>query len=143
MEAAEQQYQRDLARLEAHRLALKDDEFQRVSTLIRQEAREHFRYYEQRGARIKLNDRDMHVIYISSEDGQRVATIAFNSVRHEIEVKEVGGNTPVSYLFRVDVTPTGERPVVIGFKWKTEPLSTVSDDTVMTAVRHAIDALTQ
>lgn len=98
--AAEQQYQRDVARLGAHRLALKDDEFRRVTELVRQETREHVRYVQQRDPSIVLNDRSMRrAAYISSSNGQGVATIIFNSVRHEIAIKTVGGTTPVVICF--------------------------------------------
>ena len=143
MEGAEQQYQRDVARLGAHRLALKDDEFHRVSELVRQEAREHTRYVQQRDASIVLNDRGMRrAIYISSAVGQKVATITFNPVRHEIAIKTTGTSTPVNYLFQADVTLTGDRPIVVGFRGSAEPLGLVSDDLVFQAVRSAINALT-
>src|SRR5258708_6944766 len=58
MDLAEQQYQRDIARIEAHKLALKDDEFGRLVEQVRQEVRAHTRYHQQRGAAITLNDRD-------------------------------------------------------------------------------------
>jgi len=139
MDVQEQQYQRDLTRLAAHRLALKDDEFQRVSGLVRQETRQHVCYHQQRGAAITLNDRDSRVIYVSTTDGQQIATITFNAVRHEVEVQKTGGTLPISYSFAVDTS--NDRPIIVGTKWKTEPLGVVADDMVIDAVRSAVNAL--
>jgi hypothetical protein len=137
----EQQYQRDKARLAAHKLALKDDEFNRVSELVRQEARDQARHHQERGAGIILQDRDSRVLYVSTTDGQQVVTITFNAVRYEIEVKKVGGTLPVLYLFSVDIATPTDKPIIIGTKWKTEPLGVVSDETVMSVIRKAINAL--
>ncbi len=139
MDLAEQQYQRDIARIEAHKLALKDDEFGRLVEQVRQEVRAHTRYHQQRGAAITLNDRDPRVIYVSTADGQQIATITFNAVRLEVEVKKTGGTLPLSYSFSVDTS--NDKPIIIGTKWKTEPLGVVTDDTVIDAVRGSIDAL--
>jgi hypothetical protein len=132
---ADQQYQHDVARLEAHRLALRDDEFRRVSDLVRQEAREHTRFVQQRRAAVVLNDRDLNTICVSSADGQQVVTITFNSVRHQIEVKN-----GLRYLFQVDIDLHGN-PIVTGKKYG-QPLGIVTDDQVIDGVRHAINKIT-
>lgn len=139
MDSAEQQYQRDIARIEAHKLALKDDEFRRVSELVKQETREHTRYHQQRGAAITLNDRDSRMIYVSTTDGHQVVTISFNEVRHEVDILKTGGTLPISYLFAVNIS--NDKPIIVGTKWKTEPLGVVTDDKIITAIRNAVDAL--
>ena len=54
----EQQYQRDIARIEAHKLALKDDAFNNyLVELIRKVVRERFEYLrDQRGVKLTLYD---------------------------------------------------------------------------------------
>jgi hypothetical protein len=135
MDTSEQRYQRDVARLEAHRLALKDDEFRRISDLVRQEAREHARFVQQRGAAVVLNDRDPHALCVSSADGKQVVTIAFNAVRHQVEIKN-----GLHYLCQVDIDSHG-KPIVTGKKWG-QPLGIVTDDMLIDAVRHAINKIT-
>jgi hypothetical protein len=133
--AREQQYLRDRARLDAHRLGLKDDEFGCLVEQVRKEVRAHTSYQQQRHASLVLNDRDSRVI--STEYGQQVTTITFNAVRHQVQIKKTG-IAPVSYEFNVDVS--NDKPIIVGRKWS-EPLSVVNGDAVIDAIRHAIDAL--
>ena len=137
MEISEQQYQRDIARIEAHKLALKDDEFGRLSGLIRQEVRDHEHYLrEERGAAIVLHDRDVNRVTVENADGLRFTTITFDDLRHEAEVRGEG----VHYVFAVTIDGNG-KPVVTGRKYG-QLLSTVTKNTVVDAVRHAIESIT-
>jgi hypothetical protein len=132
----EQQYQRDIARIEAHRLALKEDEFHRLAQQIQEEVREHQRFLrEERGAPIKLHDRDPERVTVENGDGVRVTTFTFNYLRHEADVRGQG----VHYLFAIAIEK--EKPVVTGRK-SGQLLGSVSDHTVITAVRNAIESIT-
>ncbi len=134
--AQEQQYQRDIARIEAHKLALKDDEFGRLVEQVHQEVRAHERYLrEERGAAIALHDRDPLSATVENADGLRSAVFTFNAVRYEVEVRGEG----VHYLFAVAIDGYG-KPVVTGRKYG--QLIAANIDMVITAVRHAIESVT-
>lgn len=137
MDLADQQYRRDIARIEAHKLALKDDEFGRLVEQVRGEVRAHERYLrEQRGTAIVLHDRDPLRATVENADGLRSATFAFNDVRHEVEVSGEG----VHYLFAVAIHSYG-KPIVTGRKYG-QLLGAVTIDTVTDAVRNAINSIT-
>ena len=132
-----QQYQQDVIRIEAHKLALKDDEFQRVSELVRREVREHARYLrEERGAPIVLHDRDWQRITVENTDGLRVAAFVFNTIRHEIDVRGIDSH----YVFEVAINHDG-KPVVVGRKFG-QSLGTVDVGIVINAVRNAVESIT-
>ena len=136
MDVQNDQYQRDITRIEAHKLALKDDEFRKLSDLVLKEVRAHERFLrEERGAAIVLHDR-FSPITVENVDGLRRAVFAFNSVRFEVDVQSAG----IHYLFSADVNPAG-KPVVIGRKFG-QSLGEVGIDVVTEAIRSAINSIT-
>jgi hypothetical protein len=133
MDTAEQQYQRDIARIEAHKLALKDDEFSRLTDLIRGDVREHARYLrEERGAPIVLHDRDSRYVSVENADGLRSVTIAFDALRHEV--------TWPGHKFAVEIDGYG-KAVVIGRNFG-QLLGVVTQHVIITSVRRAVESIT-
>jgi hypothetical protein len=131
------QYQRDVARIEAHKLALKDDEFSRLVDKIREEIRSHERYLrEERGVPIVLFDRDPLRATVENKDGLRSAVFTFNQFRYEIDVRGEG----IHYAFEVTIGGNG-KPIVIGRKYG-QLLNAVTIDNVIDAVRSAINSIT-
>src|SRR5258708_31215142 len=133
MEAAEQ-YQRDVARLEAHRLALKDDEFGRLVDYVKDAFREHAEFIrDEKKAPIILNDHDVESISVENADGLRSATVKFDPLRHQIDVD----GTRAHYMFTVEIDKQG-KPVVLGRK-AGQPLGSVNKNTIRKALHGAID----
>jgi hypothetical protein len=130
------QYQRDIARIEAHKLALKDDEFSRLVEQVRDEVRLHEQYLRgKRGAAVVLNDRDPLRVTVENTDGLRSATFTFDELRHEIGIQGVG----VDYSFAVDINYNG-KPIVTGRKFG--QLIPADANVVVRAVRNAIESVT-
>jgi hypothetical protein len=133
MDLAEQQYQRDIARIEAHKLALKDDEFGRLADLIRKEVREHERHLrEERGCAIVLHDRDSRSISVENADGLHSVTITFDALRHEV-------SWPAS-KFAVEIDGYG-KAVVTGRNFG-QLLGVVTEHVIITSVRRAVESIT-
>jgi hypothetical protein len=86
MNSAEQQYQHDIARIEAHKLALKDDAFNNyLVELIRKVVSERFEYLrDQLGVPLTLHDQAFKSISVENADGLHIATFTFDYVRHEV-----------------------------------------------------------
>src|SRR5262249_10589324 len=131
----DEQYRRDAARIEAHKLDLKADEFERISKLVRHEIREQVDYLKQTQATavIQLNDRNNREWYVSRVDGpgaqaHRVLTVGFNEVRFSIEMRS---GEVIHYRFQIEIAPSSGNPIVTGVKQKVQPLGTVSDHTVI------------
>jgi hypothetical protein len=134
MEAAEQQYRRDIARIEAHRLALKDDEFGRLVDYVKDEFREHAVFIrDEKKAPIILNDHDTESISVENADGLRSATVKFDPLRHQIDVD----GTRAHYVFTVEIDKEG-KPVVMGRK-AGQPMGSVEKNTIRKALHGAID----
>jgi len=124
----QQQYERDAMRVQAHHLALKADEFDRVSDLVRQEVREHARHLG-----LQINDRNNYEYCAwAGTSPQRVLVITFNKVRFEIEIKS-------HVAFRVDIALTGDKPIVLAFR-SGVPLGIQTDDEIINLVRKAIES---
>jgi len=136
MDSAEQQYQRDIARIEAHKLNLKDDEFRRLIGHVLKAVREHERDRRDRGAQIKLNDHDPTNVTVANLDGLRVVTFASNAVRHTVDIQGVG----IHYAFEV-VIDHYQKPVVTGRKYG-QAMGVMTDDAITDACRSAIDSVT-
>jgi hypothetical protein len=131
------QYQRDIARIEAHKLALKDDEFGRLVDYVRDAFREHAEFIrDEKKAPIILNDHDMESISVENADGLRSATVKFDPLRHHIDVD----GTRAHYVFTVEIDKQG-KPVVMGRK-ADQPLGSVDKNTIRKALHGAIDYIT-
>jgi len=132
---SEQQYQRDIARIEAHKLALKDDEFARLVIYARDEFREHAEFIrDEKKAPITLNDHDTESISVENDDdGALSATVKFDPLRHQIDVD----GTRAHFVFTVEIDKQG-KPVVMGRK-AGQPLGSVDRNTVRKALHNAID----
>jgi hypothetical protein len=134
--AQEQQYLRDRARLDVHRLALKDDEFGCLAEQVRTEVRAHTRYLQERGVPIILHDHDRLRITVENTDRLRLAVFTFNAVHHVADVRGAG----VHHVFEVAIDHD-YKSVVIGRKFG-QSLGTVDNDKIVDAVRNAIDSIT-
>ena len=130
----ETQYQRDIARIEAHKLDLKDDEFNRLVDFVRDEFREHAEFLrDEKKAPIILHDHDTESISVENADRLRSATIKFDPLRHQIDVD----GTRAHYVFTVEIDIQG-KPVVMGQKADL-PLDRVDKNIILKALRGAID----
>src|SRR5579859_110384 len=137
MDSAEQQYQRDIARIEAHKLALKDDEFGSLVDYVRDAFREHAEFIrDEKKAPIILNDHDTESISVENADGLRSATVKFDPLRYQIDVD----GTRAHYVFTVEIDKEG-KPVVLGRKANL-PLGSVDKNTIRKALHGAIDYIT-
>jgi hypothetical protein len=128
------QYQRDIARIEAHNLALKDDEFGRWVNFARDEFREHAEFIrDQKKAPIILNDHDAESISVENADRLRSATVTFDPLRHQIEVD----GTRAHFVFTIEIDQQG-KVVVMGRK-AGQQLGSVDKNIIRKALRSAID----
>ena len=133
MDSTEQQYQRDIARIEAHKLALKDDEFLRWVEFSRDAFRAHAEYLrDEKKAPITLHDHDTESITAENADGLRRATVKFDSLRHEIDVD----GTRAHYVFTVEVHQG--KAVLTGRK-SGQSLGSVEKNLVLTALYNSIN----
>lgn len=106
MVTAEQQFQRDIARLEAHKLALKDSEFIQLTLHVQTEIKERVEYYRRKHGRevLEANFQDDKQYFISlGADNTQVLTVTFDSLRHEITFHKENGPEPVNRVIRIQV----------------------------------------
>jgi len=125
-------------RLEAHRLALKDDEFTRVGHEVHRATKEYVDYLHQELGNIKLDDRTSPFLVSRTDDASQVLTIAFNSVRHEITFEKDNGPEPVHRAIVVDVQ--NSKPFVSHRKFGSN-LGELPFADIVDLVRKTIDAL--
>jgi hypothetical protein len=123
----ETQYQRDISRLEAHRLALKDDEFQRLVETIRRAVTLRYEYLRDQGVPLRLHDHSSATISVAN-DGLRIATFAFDYLRHEV--------TSRGLRFQVLLT---DGNAVVTVHESGQPLGTASPYQITKLVRNAVD----
>jgi hypothetical protein len=124
----ETQYQRDISRLEAHRLALKDDEFQRLVETIRRAVTLRYEYLRDQGVSLRLHDHSAATISVAN-DGLRIATFAFDYLRHEATARGL--------RFRVLITRGGNAVVTVHESG--QPLGTVNPYQITKLVHNAVD----
>jgi hypothetical protein len=131
MDAAEQQYKRDIARIEAHKLALKDDAFNNyLVELIRKVVTERFEYLrDQLGVRLKLHDQAFKFISVESTDGLHIATFTFDYLRHEVTANAL----------RFVVLIEHDKPVVKAYS-AGQPLDTVNEYQITKLARNVVDS---
>lgn len=127
----EQQYQRDIARIEAHKLALKDDAFNNyLVELIRKVVRERFEYLrDQRGVKLTLYDQAFESISVESADGLHIATFAFDYLRHEVTANAL----------RFVMLIERDEPVVKAHSGG-QPLGVVTDYQITQLTRNVVDS---
>ena len=127
----EQQYQRDIARIEAHKLALKDDAFNNyLVELIRKVVTERFEYLrEQHAVPLKLYDQAFKSISVENADGLHVATFTFDYLRHEVTANAL----------RLVVLIERDKPVVTAYS-AGQPLGVVTELQITKLTRNVVDS---
>jgi hypothetical protein len=131
MDSAEQQYQRDIARIEAHKLALKDDAFNNyLVELIRKVVNERFEYLKnQMSAPLTLHDQDFKSISVENADGLHVATFTFDYLRHEV----------TAHALRFVVLIERDKPVITAYS-AGQPLGVVTEYQITKLTRNVVDS---
>jgi hypothetical protein len=90
------------ARVDAHRLDLKNDEFTHVAHEVHRATKDYVDYLYQSLGNIKLDDRSDEHVVSRTDDASQVLTITFNNVRHEITFEKNNGPEPVHRAIVVD-----------------------------------------
>lgn len=129
--SAEQQYQRDIARIEAHKLALKDDAFNNyLVELVREVVNERFKYLrDQLGVPLTLHDQTFKSISVESADGLHIATFTFDYLRHEVTTNAL----------RFVVLIERDKPVVTAYN-AGQPLGVVTQYQITKLTRNVVDS---
>ena len=128
---------RDVARVEARKLAIKDELFAHLVERITEEVREHERYLrEQRGAPLVLHAHDSQLYSVENDRTGRQATIAFDGLQHIIEIRGEG----IHYTFEV-ISDKGRPGFTMRKDGELVP-GTVTQGKMLTAVHLAIDSIT-
>lgn len=127
-----EQYQRDIARIEAHKLALQDDGFRNLVNLVQREIYERTNFLQRRGALITLQPGGWSV---ANADGKRVAMFTPKALSFQIDAKGAG----VDYSFKIEVEHNS--PVILMSKWGTAQ-GKVDEYTVREAIHNVIDSIT-
>lgn len=127
----ETQYQRDIARIEAHKLALRDDAFNNyLVELIRKVVTERFEYLKnQQGVPVTLHDQAFKSISVENADGLHIATFTFDYLHHEVTANAL----------RFVVLIEGNKPVITAYS-SGQPLGVVTDYQITKLTRNVVDA---
>jgi hypothetical protein len=132
MDSAEQQYQRDIARIEAHKLALKDDAFNNLVEHVRKAVNERFEYLrDQLGVPLTLHDQAFKSISVENADGLHIATFTFDYLRHEV----------TAHALRFVVLVERDKPVVTAYS-AGQPLGEVASYQITKMTRNVVDSAT-
>jgi hypothetical protein len=125
------QYQRDVARIEAHKLALKDDAFNNyLVEPIRKAVNERFEYLrDQLGVPLTLHDQAFKSISVENADGLHIATFTFDYLRHEV----------TAHALRFVVLVERDKPVVTAYS-AGQPLGVVTSYQITKMTRNVVDS---
>ena len=119
-------------------MTLKDELFAHLVERITEEVREHERHLrEERGAPLVLHADEPQLYTVENDKTGRQATIAFDGLRHIIEIRGEG----IHYTFEVIISDKGSPSFMMRKDGELVP-GTVTQAKMLTAVHFAIDSIT-
>ena len=119
-------------------MAIQDELFAHLVERITEEVKERERHLrEERGAPLVLHARDGQLYSVENEKTGRAATIAFESLKHIVEIRGEG----IHYTFEFGMTDQGSPGFTMRKDGELVP-GTVTQAKMLTAVHLAIDSIT-